>query len=659
MNNKSIIALKYRTSLVTIAIFLSWAFTANAQEDRSYILENTNRGELARLAPNYAEKYRAWRIEALQAARINGWDTVNLIRIDAYGRPQYWKPSNNFAATMTNTIALRNTFGVQGENMEMGIWEATDNGGYAVRSTHVDLVGRVTLNGGNQTPGSHATHVAGTLIGNPPSGSPASSRGMAPAATLQSYGLDNAIANMTTEADNGMLVSNHSYGVPGGWGYDQTVECTVWSTYNQYTWLGGSTYFNSTGDDPNFGRYDDTAEDLDEICWNAPFYLPVFAAGNFDDEAPETGTFCDDDVRDGDSGTYVDYDPDDHPPINSAQVSTIPTQQNAKNILTVGNLQDDETINISSSRGKTDDGRIKPDICGNGTSLFSADSPSDVAYDIKTGTSMASPNVAGSLILLQQLYESYHGGGIYMRSATLKGLALHTATDKGFAGPDFTYGWGLLNANAAGDVIWSDATEASGSNGSRILENTLATSASTNSYYLNGGTSSTLKVTMAYTDKPGTGSNDHNSTTPELLHDLDLRLYNVETGAVTFPYATGTEFIIPVYGDNDVDNVEQLFISPSSNQLYEIRVHVEGSLTEAQPFSIIVTGENRTCQTDISHGSGDVTSYIYRASNNIHSNGNITSGDYVHYEAGNEVSLTTGFNALPGSQFKATARDCQ
>ena len=67
------------------------------------------------------------------------------------------------------------------------------------------------------------------------------------------------------------------------------------------------------------------------------------------------------------------------------------------------------TINSSSSKGPSDDGRIKPDITGNGTGVYSTDSdPNDPSktslYRSATGTSMASPNIAGSLLLLQQYY---------------------------------------------------------------------------------------------------------------------------------------------------------------------------------------------------------------------------------------------------------------
>ena len=124
----------------------------------------------------------------------------------------------------------------------------------------------------------------------------------------------------------------------------------------------------------------------------------------------------------------------------------------SKNNLVVANAQDANiaadgtlisvSINSSSSEGPTDDYRIKPDITGNGTNVYSTYQNSDTAYNSITGTSMASPNVAGSLLLIQEHYNNTNGS--FARAATIKGLALHTADDAGPNGPDAVYGWGLL-----------------------------------------------------------------------------------------------------------------------------------------------------------------------------------------------------------------------
>ena len=86
-----------------------------------------------------------------------------------------------------------------------------------------------------------------------------------------------------------------------------------------------------------------------------------------------------------------------------------------------------------------------------GTALYSTYDSADNAYNSISGTSMASPNVAGSLLLLQQYYKETYGS--FMKAATLKGLALHTADDTDIAGPDAKTGWGLLNTKVAAETI--------------------------------------------------------------------------------------------------------------------------------------------------------------------------------------------------------------
>ena len=635
-------------AILSVALFFLMTSSTFGQRDKSYILSNTNVEELQRMAVAFGEKYRQWREAAIDIALVRGWDTLDLMRLTPDGHPVYYQTNNYAASVMTNTTTLRTDLGVEGQGMVIGQWETR-----WPLTTHQDLTGRVTIMDTGGTTSSHATHVAGTLIGDPPIPQIPGyfTTGMAYQANLESYNSNNDMQEMAAAA-NDLLVSNHSYGTITGWDIDDGDD--------GWTWRGESSQFIANGYDRKFGQYSVTAEDVDQICWNAPFYLPVKSAGNDYNDTPAYPEL----VRNGTNGTYVLYFSTLHPPGDESDISTIPTWGNGKNIMTVGNLDDDEYINPSSSRGKTDDGRIKPDICGNGTTLYSADSGSNSDYSFKTGTSMSAPNVAGSLLLLQQAYEEQNGGtGQYMRSATLKGLAIHTATDKGWDGPDFTYGWGLLDASLAGDVIVADATNESGTHTSRILEKTFTTNMSSDSYYFNGYSSNLKKkITMCYTDLPGTGSNNHNESTPELVHDLDIRLYKVSTGElVQYPFASGTSYLDPVSGDNDVDNVEQIdteYGDPLTEDLYELRVTVEGSLTQNQPYSLIISGENRECESNITHGTGAITSFIYRASNNITSQGDVNNGKRVHYQAANKVSLTPGFHAKPGSNFIANTKGC-
>ena len=93
-----------------------------------------------------------------------------------------------------------------------------------------------------------------------------------------------------------------------------------------------------------------------------------------------------------------------------------------------------------SSRGPTADGRIKPDVVAPGGFVRVVSSAED--YVNNRGTSFAAPLISGACALLLQIHPQWGPAEIL---AALK----ETAVDLGDAGPDTTYGWGLVDALAA------------------------------------------------------------------------------------------------------------------------------------------------------------------------------------------------------------------
>jgi bacillopeptidase F len=115
------------------------------------------------------------------------------------------------------------------------------------------------------------------------------------------------------------------------------------------------------------------------------------------------------------------------------------------NIWATGNIDANQPgfpIRSSSSRGPSEcDGQtIKPEAVAPGTSVRS--SVPDGGYGFKTGTSMASPHVAGVIALLMEAFPWATGTEIKM-------ALIATAQDLGQAGEDNTYGNGLIDAFAA------------------------------------------------------------------------------------------------------------------------------------------------------------------------------------------------------------------
>lgn len=168
---------------------------------------------------------------------------------------------------------------------------------------------------------------------------------------------------------------------------------------------------------PGFGAYTFYSYILDRQSNELPYLQHVFAAGNSGTAAACNGF------------------PAGFGNVNGEYAS-------AKNIVSVGRTLAAEGISLASSKGPVQDGRIKPDLVAPGTSIYST-MPGD-AYEGASGTSMAAPSVAGGAALLYQRYRQLHNQQ-NPKNALVKALLCNGASDKGLAGPDFSYGFGLMN----------------------------------------------------------------------------------------------------------------------------------------------------------------------------------------------------------------------
>lgn len=534
---------------------------------------------------------------------LNRDPRIQLMYIDEMGMPVYFTVTNLTAARTISTSRVW-PFGGAGYSLtgagtasnQFAVWDA---GG--VLETHQELVGRVTNGDSHSGSHSHSTFVGGTLIA---AGIQNSATGMSYEANLTSYNWTNDNGEMSSAAANGLLISNHSYGRIVGWnyGYDDP---------NEWYWFGNTSV--STTEDYGFGFYGSDAQAWDQIAYNAPDYLIVKSAGNDrNDTGPGPGgghyywngfTWAwSTATRDPDGGTDG-YD-------------CIGWKGTAKNILTVGAVQDiplgysepGDVVQASfSAWGPTDDGRVKPDIVGNGVGLYSCSNASNTSYTSASGTSASAPNVAGSINLLIRQFESEYGST--PRSATMKAIVINTADEAGpYEGPDYQNGWGLMNTESAADLIAATPP--------RIVEDNLVSGSDTHAFTLSQP--GNLHVTICWTDPAGTpppASLD--PTTPMLVNDLDLRLEHVATGAIYYPWRLdGANPADPATtGDNSVDNVEVIDVACAPAGDYIATVSHKGSLGGGQDYSFVwstdvVTDPCAVAPTIIDFGSVEMNTYI-------------------------------------------------
>ncbi|MFY7810328.1 MAG: S8 family serine peptidase, partial [Flavobacterium sp.] len=390
--------------LLKINLFVFAFSFSQTQKERQEIISETNRVELSILKQQFSKENNE-RKERVNKYLIENSNQKKRIEIDSKVKEIYdvidnqvsYLETDNAGASITaraNKLYNGGSLGlnIQGQNMRAYVWD-----GGSARTTHTEFNNKV-INPDGATLSSHATHVTGTIVAQ---GFSSTLRGIAFNASATSYDWNDDFTEMTDEASNGMLISNHSYGPTSN---------SVWI----------------------HGAYNSTARAFDLIAFNAPFYLATTSAGN--DRNNTTDAIL---------GPYISQ---------KGGYNLTKGMKNSKNILTVGAVnQVNNYVNASSvvmsdfsNWGPTDDGRIKPDIVTKGTSVVSTTSSNDNSFGINNGTSMAAPGVAATALLLQQYYKSINP--TFMRAATLKGLLLHTADEAGWEkGPDYEYGWGLIN----------------------------------------------------------------------------------------------------------------------------------------------------------------------------------------------------------------------
>lgn len=334
-----------------------------------------------------------------------------------------------------------------------------------------------------------------------------------------------------------------------------------------------SNSYGSTGD----GAYSFSDLRVDETLHELEDMLILFAAGN-----------------DGSGGANGK--------------NTIGSPANGKNVLSIGAIthgNGSEVVGFSS-RGPTDDGRLKPDIMAAGSSIESAANDDENSTTISlperrttSGTSMSTPITAGASALMRQYYtdgfyptgvanpaDAHTPTGPLMKATLINGAGTSKGGNKTHHHFDFDYGWGQVFLSNS--ILFDDSDKQM-----RVWEVTNPNGLKTGEdieFKLEVKSNQNLAITLAWYDLPGPFG-----SSKTLVNDLDLTVqvngssYKGNVFSSTAVSGTG--------GTRDsINTVEQVRIPTPVEGLYTITVKGanipgNGSLNAIrQGFALVATG---------------------------------------------------------------------
>lgn len=227
----------------------------------------------------------------------------------------------------------------------------------------------------------------------------------------------------------------------------------------------------------------------------------------------------------------------------------------AKNVLTVGFLDDYKQIDARSSRGPAYDGRIKPEL---------------VAYSLN-GSSNAAALTSGVISLLQQSFQLHYNR--FPASALMKSIVLNSADDVAASGPDFISGFGNLNAYRALSCIEEQ----------RFVEGSLPSNDSLVFMLEVPHDVNNLRITLTWNDPAAT-----TMASTALVNDLDLKLFHPASGQewhpwVLNPFPHPDSLQLPAKRTEDhLNTVEQISLSSPEGGLYQVKVRASELAGESQ-----------------------------------------------------------------------------
>ncbi|SNR29760.1 S8 family serine peptidase [Flavobacterium sp. ov086] len=227
----------------------------------------------------------------------------------------------------------------------------------------------------------------------------------------------------------------------------------------------------------------------------------------------------------------------------------------SKNSIALGCIDQNEVIMSFSSKGPAYDGRIKPEL---------------VAFSTQ-GTSNSTALATGIITLMKQYYKTINN--TTLTNALTKAILINSAKDLGNTGPDFTYGYGNINADKCLKTI----------NENRIISGSLASGQTNSHIIMLPANAKNLKITLVWNDLPA----EINSNI-SLVNDLDIEV--ISPDATTYlPWILNPDAPEQqaVRGKDKINNTEQVTVENPTSGSYTINIMGSYVSNTSQKYSIV------------------------------------------------------------------------
>jgi len=486
----------------------------------------------------------------------------------------------------------------------------------------------ITDDGARDVDSGHGTHVSVSVLGD--GGTNGEARGSAPAASL----VFQAVENWATTS----ALCKFFYGYDDGY-YLIGIPDDIRDLFQQAYDAGARVHSDSWGHDAQ-GEYDTDSANADDFIWNNPDMTITFSAGNQGTDADSDGVVDSDSI--GSPGTaknvitvgasendrqghyecdtnltYTSHDAYQEGETCSSMGGNnflgtygqrYPDRFSAEPLASDVTAGNQEQMAAWSSRGPTDDGRIKPDVVAPGTWILSGYSslyqegygdpvnpqndayqwdgwgmPYGEPYKYMGGTSMSNPLTAGAAVVVRDFYQKAHS---YNASAALvKATLINSAVDmldENNDGVDDNYypipndheGWGRVNlANATdGSHQFVDELTGLGTGDASTYEFSVST----------GG--NPFKVTLVWSDYPSTEEAAKN-----LVNDLDL-VITAPDGTVYLGNVFSGGWAVTGGSADRINNVENVYVQSATSGTWTVEVQGYNVPNGPQPFALVVDG---------------------------------------------------------------------